>query len=431
MQITNQIERAAKNEIESFQVKLLNELLHYVNNNSSYYAQLFKENKIDIDAIQSLSDLEKIPFSTKDLLANNNDEFLCVDKKEVADFVTTSGTLGDPVTFYLTEKDIDRLAYNEAVSMECAGASSNDIFQLMTTMDKRFMAGLAYYQGVRMMGAGMIRLGPGSPFMQWDSIMRFNPTVLICIPSFIPKLIKFAEENNISYKDSSVKKIVCIGEPLRDEDFNLNELSKRILDKWDVELYSTYASTEMGSAFTECTHQKGGHLHPDLLILEVLDEHDKQVASGEKGEVVVTTLGVEGMPLIRYRTGDICRVYFESCDCGRNTPRLGPVIGRRKQMLKFKGTTLFPPVIFNILDQEERIDEYLVEVTSNEFGNDEVKVIVDDALESKEFSDKLKSAFKSKLRVSPEISFLPKSEILKIKFDPNQRKPKVFIDNRK
>ena len=101
----------------------------------------------------------------------------------------------------------------------------------------------------------------------------------------------------------------------------MNELSKRILDKWDVELYSTYASTEMGSAFTECTHQKGGHLHPDLLILEVLDENDQQVASGEKGEVVITTLGVEGMPLIRYRTGDICRVYFEACDCGRNTNR--------------------------------------------------------------------------------------------------------------
>lgn len=430
MQISHSIAKSTKEEIEAFQLEQLQSLFSYVATQSVYYKRLFEQENLSINDIQTLADLKKIPFSTKDLLANYNDDFLCVPKSEVADFVTTSGTLGDPVTFYLTKKDIDRLAYNEASAMECTGASSEDIFQLMTTMDKRFMAGLAYYQGVQMLGAGMIRLGPGSPFLQWDSIMRFNPTVLICIPSFIPKLIKFAEENNIDYTSSSVKKIVCIGEPLRDENFNLNELSKRIKDKWDVELYSTYASTEMGAAFTECIHQQGGHLQPDLLILEVIDEAGNEVDSGEKGEVVITTLGVEGMPLLRYRTGDICRVYKEKCACGRQTPRLGPVIGRRKQMLKFKGTTLFPPVIFNILDQDQTIEEYLVEVNTNEYGNDDVKVILDNQLESKEFIAKIKSAFKSKLRVSPEITFLSKEELLKIKFNPNQRKPQVFIDNR-
>lgn len=430
MQISHPIAKSTTSEIQDFQLTKLKELIAYVEQNSSYYQKLFKENGITSSSITSMEDLKKIPFSTKDLLANHNDDFLCVDKSQIADFVTTSGTLGDPVTFYLTKNDIDRLAYNEAASMECTGATSDDVFQLMTTMDKRFMAGLAYYQGVQLLGAGMIRLGPGSPFLQWDSIMRFNPTVLICIPSFIPKLIKFAEENNIDYKSSSVKKIVCIGEPLRDENFNLNELSKRITDKWDVELYSTYASTEMGAAFTECEHQNGGHLQPDLLILEVLDENEQDVKSGEKGEVVITTLGVEGMPLLRYRTGDICKVYYDECGCGRKTPRLGPVIGRRKQMLKFKGTTLFPPVIFNILDQDQKIEEYLVEVNTNEFGNDDVKVILDKALESKEFIGKIKSAFKSKLRVSPEIAFMSKEELLKIKFNPNQRKPQVFIDRR-
>ena len=243
-------------------------------------------------------------------------------------------------------------------------------------------------------------------------------------------MIDYAIKNNIDYKNTSVQSIVCIGEPIRDKDLQLSELGKRITSQWDVKLFSTYASTEMGAAFTECEHGNGGHLRPDLIILEVVDETGTEVANKEEGEVVVTTLGVEGMPLIRYRTGDICRVYKEACSCGRNTPRLGPVIGRKKQMLKFKGTTLFPPVIFNILDQEETIEEYLVEVNSNEFGNDDIKVIVDKHLESKEFVKKLKSAFKSKLRVSPEISFLHKEDILKIKFDPNQRKPKTFIDNR-
>ena len=118
-----------------------------------------------------------IPFTTKDDLANYNDDFLCVDISKVADFVTTSGTLSDPVTFYLTQKDIQRLANNEVAALQCAGGSDKDVYQLMTTIDKRFIAGLAYYLGISKMGAGIIRVGPGAPYLQWESIKRFSPTV--------------------------------------------------------------------------------------------------------------------------------------------------------------------------------------------------------------------------------------------------------------
>lgn len=289
----------SKEEINVFQVEKLKSLLQYLNKYSAFYQKQFTEEGIDISKINSLEDLRKFPFTNKEDLANNNEEFLCVPKNKVADYVTTSGTIGDPVTFFLTHKDIDRLGYNESKSLECTGGSSDDVFQLMTTIDKRFMAGLAYLNGVLRLKAGIIRVGPGSPHLQWDSILRFKPSFLIAIPSFIPKLIDYAIKNNIDYQNTSVQSIVCIGEPIRDKDLGLSELGKRIKSQWDVKLFSTYASTEMGAAFTECEHRIGGHLRPELLILEVVNEKGKQVSSGEQGEVIVTTLGVEGMQIGR------------------------------------------------------------------------------------------------------------------------------------
>ena len=266
------IDKLSKREIKEIQTKKFIELLTYLNKNSTYYQKKFNELNIDISTINSLEEIKQFPFTNKEDLADNNEEFLCVQKNKVADYVTTSGTIGDPVTFYLTHKDIERLAYNEAESLKCTGGNSNDIFQLMTTIDKRFMAGLAYLNGVLKLKAGIIRVGPGSPHLQWDSILRFKPNYLIAIPSFIPKLIDYAIKNNIDYKNTNVKSIVCIGEPIRNENLQLSELGKRIKSLWDVNLFSTYASTEMGAAFTECENKNGGHLRPELLILEVVDK---------------------------------------------------------------------------------------------------------------------------------------------------------------
>lgn len=414
-------------KISSIQNQKLQDLIHYVNENSAYYKRLFLEQKIDVTKINTVNDLTKIPFTTKDDLANYNDEFLCVDKKQVADFVTTSGTLSDPVTFYLTKNDIDRLGENEKAALKCAGGTSNDIYQLMTTLDKRFMAGLAYYLGVSKLNAGAVRVGPGTPYLQWESISRFAPTVLIAIPSFIPKLIEYAKENGIDYKNSSVQSIICIGEPIRNADFTPNELGKRILSQWDVKLFSTYASTEMGAAFTECNEGKGGHLNPEILILEVVDENGNSVANGKLGEVVVTTLGVEGMPLLRYKTGDLCHAYYDACNCGNSSTRLGPVLGRKQQMIKFKGTTIFPTAIFDVLDMMIEISSYQVEVSKDEFGNDLITIILPKEIESVDFKHKLTSLFKSKLRVTPQYRFIESHILNNQIFKEEKRKPEKLI----
>lgn len=405
----------------------LTQVIEYVYQYSPFYKRMFERLGLTPDAIQTVNDLPRLPFTTKDDLATYNDDFLCVPKKKVVDFVTTSGTLSDPVAFYLTEKDLDRLAQNEAKAFQHAGCTADDIFQLMTTIDRRFMAGLAYWVGVRQLGAGMIRVGPGAPFLQWESIQRFSPTVLIAIPSFIPRLLHFAQEQGIDFQQSSVRAIICIGEPIRNPDFTLNELGRRIKDQWDVQLFSTYASTEMGAAFTECPAGKGGHLNDELLVLEVIDEEGKQVKDGELGEVVVTTLGVEGMPLIRYRTGDLCHVHYAPCSCGSATPRLGPVVGRKQQMIKYKGTTLFPPAIYDVLDMVKEIDLYQIEIAKDEFGQDDIRVVLPDTLESRSFIDKITSLFRSRLRVTPTLLFLPALALQARVFKQEKRKPEKLV----
>ncbi len=422
-----QIEFESPEKIKAFQEEKLQESIAYLYKNSAFYKQLFSKYKLSPDSIKTIEDLQKLPFTTKDDLALHNEQFLCVPKNKVADFITTSGTIGDPITFYLTRKDIERLAYNEAISLQCANGSEADIYQLMTTMDKCFMAGLAYFLGAQKLGAGIVRVGPGAVFLQWESIKRCSPTTLIAIPSFIPRLIKYATDNGIDYKKSSVKSIVCIGEPIRKADFQLNELGKRITSLWDVSLYSTYASTEMSAAFTECEHGTGGHHHPELLILEVVDENGMGVNDGELGEVAVSTLGVEGMPLLRYKTGDLCHVHYAPCACGRTTSRLGPVVGRKQQMLKFKGTTVFPPAIFNILDSMPEIDLYQVEVSKNEFGYDDIKILMAEDINSVGMVASLNAQFKSKLRVTPAFKFIPKEALNGKIYNQNKRKPEKII----
>lgn len=424
------IERLPEGEIKRFQNKKLLKLLQYLNLNSGFYRDLFNHNRINLSSIRTVEDLQTLPITTKEDLQNRNDDFLCVPKEKIIDYITTSGTLGDPVTFAMTDKDLDRLAYNEALSFACAGGTSSDIYQLMTTMDRRFMAGLAYFLGIRMLGASIVRVGNGIPELQWDTIQRVKPNAIIAVPSFILKVIEYAELHHIDYQASSIKKAVCIGEPLRNSDLSLNTLGRKIREKWDIQLFSTYASTEMGTTFTECKQGCGGHHHPELIIVEFLDDMGNPVREGELGEVTITTIGVEGMPLLRFRTGDVCHHYTEPCSCGRTTMRLGPVVGRKNQMIKYKGTTLYPPALYDILDNIDFIRNYIVEVYTNQIGTDEILIHIGSKVQGEEKEKDIKDHFRAKLRVAPLIKFESEAVIQKFQFPETSRKPIKFIDNR-
>ena len=408
------IEFESIERIRAYQEELLRKQIAYLAAHSPYYRRMFAEHAIDPESIRTIADLQRLPFTEKADLQRYNDDFLCVPREDIIDYITTSGTLGDPVLFGCTEADLQRLAYNEHKSFACAGLHKGDILQLMTTIDKRFMAGLAYWLGIRSMGASIIRVGNGIPELQWDTINRLHPTAIMCVPSFILRLIEYAEQHNIDYRHSSICKIIGIGEGLRDQQFRLNLLGQRIHDKWpEVELYATYSSTEMSATFSECEHACGGHVHPELIIVD-------------------TTLGVEGMPLLRFRTGDIAAKVVAPCACGRNSYRLTPLIGRKHNMIKLKGTTIYPPAINDVLDNTPFVGSYVVVVRPSDAGTDEVivrislrePILPDDAIKT------LKDHFRSRLRVAPLVEILPDDVIRQINFPAKSRKPVKFIDER-
>lgn len=431
MEKQTEIQFCSPEEIKAYQERRLAEELLYLKAHSAFYRRMFEAQHIDIGRIRTIEDLRRLPVTTKTDLQLHNEEFVCVEKREIIDYVTTSGTLGDPVTFVLTSGDLDRLAYNEYLSFTTAGCTSDDVMQLMTTIDRRFMAGLAYYMGARELGAGVVRVGNGIPELQWDTINRIHPSFCMVVPSFLMKLIEYGDKCGIDYNASSIRKAICIGEALRNPDFTLNTLGQRIHDKWKTPLLlSTYASTEMQSSFTECECCNGGHHQPELIIVEFLDDDNQPVKEDEPGEVTITTLGVRGMPLLRFKTGDVCYHYTAPCACGRNTMRLSSVLGRKGQMIKYKGTTLYPPALYDILDNITGVINYVVEVYTNDLGTDEILIRVGSTDHSEDFSKRVKDLFRSKVRVAPAIVFEAPEYISKVQMPQMSRKPIKFIDLR-
>ena len=414
-------------EKRTSQWELFRKQLDYLVANSPYYKKLFEEESIQINGIQSFEDVYKLPVTSKEDLQRFNRDFIAIPEEQIIDYVTTSGTLGSPVNFALNDSDLDRLAENEYRSFKLAGLKKSDKVQITTTLDRRFMAGLAYFLGLRKLGAGIIRTGSGLPELQWESIERFQPNYLVAVPSFLLKMIRYAEENNIDYKNSSIKAAICIGEPLRDQEFQLNALGEKITKLWGIELFSTYASTEMSTAFTECPEHKGNHVPEDLIYTEILDENGKHVNPGEIGELVVTPLGTQTMPLLKFATGDMMTYYESACACGNKGYRLGPVIGRKQQKIKLKGTSLYPQHIIEALLEYGKLQTFVIEASHDEFSNDQVLVVVPDSFTS---ISELKEFFRSRLQVTPEIKLLATEEIEKLKFPKNSRKPQIFRDFR-
>ncbi len=413
--------------IAALQDRLLREHVARLADRSPHYRRLFHELGLKPGDIRGVADLHRLPFTRNTDLETAGDALLCVDRRAVIDHVTTSGTTGKPLALLLDEPDLERLTANEHNSLLMAGVTRDDVVQLMTTLDRRFMAGLAYFLGTRALGAGLVRVGPGAAALQWDSIHRFGTTVLVAVPSFLLKLIDHARAHGIDPARSTVRKAVCIGEPIHGPDGSWNNLGRRLKAAWGIELLGTYASTEMATACTETREGAGHAVQPQLMLVEVLDEHDRPVAHGQAGEVVVTPFHVSAMPLLRYRTGDICVRYDGAMDGGGGGLHLGPVLGRRQQRLKVRGTTLFPAQVLDAINAMPVIPTFVVVCTTDELGGDDLEVLIDlegDALEA------CREHLRSTLRVAPRITTLPGAAIETLKWPRDSRKPQLFIDRR-
>lgn len=283
-------------------------------------------------------------------------------------------------------------------------------------------------EGARALGAALIRCGSGLPEMQWQKAIELGSTVLISVPSFIIRMLDYADVHAIDYRKTAIRKVICIGEPIRNPDFTLNALGRSISDRWDIVLFATYASTEMATAFTECPMGMGGHMQPDLIHAQILDHEGREMPDGEAGELTITTFGIEGMPLLRFRTGDICMMHSSPCTCGRTSPRLSPILGRKNQMIKYKGTTCYPPAIFAVLNRFSQIQQYQVELNKDALGNDEL--ILTYCLDAPLPVGVIADAFRAALRFSPILVETNEEKMTDKVYPINSRKAVRFVDRR-
>ncbi len=294
----------------------------------------------------------------------------------------------------------------------------------------RFIAGLAYFSGVRSLGAAAIRNGLSGFESHLELIQRLKPTALVGVPTFLLKLGQFVQARGIDPRATGITRLVCIGEPIRDRELSFLRVGESLEAVWGAKIYSTYASSETITSFCECTAQQGGHLHPDLAVVEIVNEKGEALPPGEVGEVVVTPLAIEGMPLLRFKTGDMSFLIDAPCSCGRQSPRLGPILGRKKQMIKFRGTTLYPNSLYAVLDALPGISEYYITATSDYELSDVVQVTValkDDSCSAELISDKLQAY----LRVKPDVVIASEESVKKQVLAGNSRKLIRFVDKRK
>lgn len=395
---------------------------------SPYYAQRLKPFKVGARQRISLDVLKDLPLVSKADLENENLAFLAVEKAQIRDIVQSSGTTGLPTQMMYTARDLARLAYNEAVCFKGCGMTKADRVLLTCTMDRCFVAGYAYCLGTHAVGAASIRSGLNLVEGHASVIALMQPSFIVGVPGFLRKLGRHLHERG--EPPTGVKGLICIGEPLRDEWMRSTALTQEIERLWKAPAFSTYSSSEMVTSFCECSAQQGGHAAPDLGIVEIVDKRGNPVPLGETGEVVVTPLGVEGMPVIRFRTGDIGYLLDEPCSCGRKTVRLSPILGRRAQMLKVKGTTFYPATIFEVLNGIPEVAEYFLSV-ANEEGGDGVHVTVSLSKDTADLRRKILDALLARLRVRVNMTVVDEATIRKQVYVPQSRKPIRFFDLRK
>ena len=423
------LEFSAPETIKAVQEELLRRHLQYLADHSPYYRPLFKAGGID-PATVTLDSLKRLPLTDKAALSQHNDAFLAVPRSSIVDIVLSSGTTGRPTAMMYTDHDLRRLAYNEELSFESCGMTRDDIVLLTCTIDRCFIAGLAYFSGVRSLGAAAIRNGLSSFESHLDIIQRLKPTAIVGVPTFLLKLGQFVQARGIDPHQTGITKLICIGEPVRDRSLTFLRVGEGLEAVWGAKVYSTYASSETITSFCECTAQQGGHLHPNLAVVEIVNEQGEVLPTGELGEVVVTPLAMEGMPLLRFKTGDMSFLINEPCSCGRQSPRLGPIVGRKNHMIKFRGTTLYPNSIYAVLDSIPGISEYYVTATSDYDLSDIVQVTValkDNSCTAATITERLQAS----LRVRPEVVIASEEHVKSQVYTGNSRKLIRFMDKRK
>jgi phenylacetate-CoA ligase len=410
----------SENDKEALQLKRLQAVVKRAYENVPYYRKRFDEAGVKPEDIKTLKDIEKLPFTTKtDLRDAYPFGMFAVPEDEIVEVHTTSGTTGKPTVSGYTVKDLDLWGEVIARALGMAGAGKKDIIQNAYGYGL-FTGGMGVHYGAQKIGATVVPISAGNTMRQLEIMEDFGSTVLTCTPSYALYLGEMAQREGIS-KESIKLKAGVFGAEMWTEEMR-NEIEKRL----NLTALNIYGLTEVigpGVAM-ECEDKNGLHISDDHFYPEIVDSKTLEtIPEGEKGELVLTTLTREGMPVIRFRTKDVTALRKGKCSCGRTLIKMDRITGRTDDMLKIRGVIVFPSQIEKallkiedlephyqiVVTRPQHLDELEVQVeTSEKFFSDEVKHVEE---VKKMIEDRIHSEIGLRVNVTlVEPQSLPRSE---------------------
>jgi phenylacetate-CoA ligase len=424
-----EIETLPRQKLEKLQLERLKKMAGYVCKNVDFYRRSFGKKRLKPAGIKSLEDIQKVPFTyIDDLRKNYPFGLLATDLAQIARLHTSSGTTGKPKAIFFTRADIDRAANLIARCLVMTGVTKKDVFQNMMSYGL-FTGGLIMHYGAEKVGALVIPAAVGNTERQIMLMQDFGTTSVHITPSYALYLADVFDKKNLDPRKTLKLKRAYMGAEPHSE-----ETRKKIEEVYGIDVFNSYGLSEMngpGVAF-ECPHKSGMHLWEDNFIAEIIDPiTDRPVPEGEEGELVLTTLMREGMPVLRYRTRDLTRIIPGKCRCGRTHRRIARISGRVDDMFIVRGVNVFPQQIERILMGTKGLGRnYVIEL--NEYDNLVVKVELakEMTVNSVESLNRLKDNIEATLRA--EILVRPKIELVEPGTLPvSEGKAKRVIDNRK
>jgi len=417
-------------EFARMQDALVRETIARTASTSPFYRERLAVHGVDAQGIRTVADLMRLPLTSRKDLQENTPDFWAVPPDRVAELIATTGTTGEPIYLPMTIGDLDRLAEGERRGFSWLGAQPGERYHIAITLDNLFIAGLAYHMGLQRAGVSAYRVGAQPLRRHLDIMKALRPDGIVAVPSLLLALARQAERDGDSLIGFAPRRAMLIGDAIRGQDLTSNTLGRLLEAAWGGTVYSTYGLTEAGLAFHECPLHRGLHAHPDLIVVEIVDDEGRVVPDGQAGELVITTLQVEGAPLLRYQTGDVTFLVPGDCPCGRRGTRLGPILGRKQHRLKVKGTTLYPKAIEDGLLGVDGVENFVIEAHTGDAATDRLVVRVGATRQDAGFERAVSEAIYVRARVTPEVHLASPADIERRLYEGGRRKPRVFIDFR-
>lgn len=393
-----QYEKMPREELEKLQLERLQQKVKYVYEKVPFYRAKFQEMGVTPKDIKSLDDVTRLPFTSKtDFRDNYPFGLMAVPLSEVVRVHASSGTTGKPVVAVYNAKDIDTWSNLMARTLVSAGAHSGDIIQNAYGYGL-FTGGLGFHYGGERLGAAVIPVSSGNTKRQIMLIEDLGSTILACTPSYALILAETAWEMGVDLASTQLRIAACGAEPWSEN------MRAEIEAKAGVTAIDIYGLTEVvgPGVSCECPYKAGMHIWEDHFLAEIVDPvTGEPLPYGQQGELVLTTLTKEALPVIRFRTHDIVNLHPETCKCGRTMARMSKVQGRTDDMLIVRGVNVFPTQIESVLLSIERVEPHYQIVVDRERHLDDIEIWVEvsDAV----FSDEMRSLEELEGRVRAEM----------------------------